>query len=178
MNKPDEAATARRCCGPKSFWGFLSVALVCATAVFISSQINSTKKSPPLRRLWTPLVVNTDGKEMITPDTLRMEFWTPSSKTKDYLGKDGTNRTWEFLESEEAVMQFGKVLRTNSEIVGYRRMEVWGHGRTSLKPGWWWSVTVRTNYPVSKLARTYREYWKMPSSLFVEVIDNRGHDEE
>jgi len=39
-------------------------------------------------------------------------------------------------------------------------------------------VTVRTNYPVSKLARVYREYWKMPSSLFVEVIDNRGHDEE
>ncbi len=178
MNKPDEAVAAQRSSGPRSFWGFLSVTLVCATAVFIVSQLTSAKKSQPLRRLWTPLVVNTDGKEMITPDTLRMEFWTPSSKTKDYLAKESTNRTWEFLESEEAVMQFGKVLRTNSEIVGYRRMEVWGHGRTSLKPGWWWSVTVRTNYPVSKLARTYREYWKMPSSLFVEVIDNRGHDAE
>ena len=177
MNKPDETVNTQKSCGPKSFWGFLSVILICATAVFIAYQVVPSKKPQPIRRLWTPLVVNTDGKEMITPDTLRMEFWTPSSRTKDYLAKDGTNRTWEFLESEEAVMEFGKVLRTNSEIVAYRRMEVWGHGRSSLKPGWWWSITVRTNYQVSSLSRLYRGYWKMPGGLFVEVIDNRGHEE-
>ena len=115
------------------------------------------------------------------PDTLRLEFWTPSAKTKDFVSKEpkdagDTNRHWEVIESEEVVTQFGQALRKDTDVVGYRRSEVWGHGRTGLKPGWWWSITVRTNYPVAKLAKSYREFWKTPSSVFVEVIDNRGHD--
>jgi hypothetical protein len=167
----------------KSFWTFLSVLAVCATAAFGIYQLQPEKNAAAPRRLWTPLVINNLNTEMIVPDTLRLEFWTPSAKTKEFLSKqpkdDGdTNRNWEIIESEEMVAQFGQHLRKDQDVVGYRRMEVWGHGRTGLKPGWWWSITVRTNYPVAKLAKSYREFWKTPSSVFVEVIDNRGHDVE
>jgi hypothetical protein len=167
----------------RSFWSFLSIVVVCATITFAIYTLVPAKKAAPPRRLWTPLVINNLNTEMIVPDTLRLEFWTPSSKTKDYLTKEtkdagDTNRNWEIIESEELVTQFGQALRKDADLVGYRRTEVWGHGRTALKPGWWWSITVRTNYPVAKLAKTYREFWKTPSSVFVEVIDNRGHDVE
>ncbi len=167
----------------KSFWSFLSIVVICATLGFIALLLVPAKKTAPPRRLWTPLVINNLNTEMIVPDTLRLEFWTPSSKTKDYLAKEtkdagDTNRHWEIIESEELVTQFGQALRKDADLVGYRRTEVWGHGRTALKPGWWWSITVRTNYPVAKLAKTYRDFWKTPSSVFVEVIDNRGHDVE
>jgi hypothetical protein len=179
--KDNESAARQRSAYPRTIWGFLSVALICATITFAIYSLKPARNAQPLRRLWTPLVVNTDGKEMIVPDSLRLEFWTPSSKTKDYLAKaGGTNdgkSNWEIIDTEEPVMQFGRLLRSDPEVVAYRRAEVWGHGRTSLKPGWWWSVTVRTNYSVAKLARTYRGYWKLPGSVFVEVIDNRGHDE-
>ena len=167
----------------KSFWTFLSTVVVCATLVFAIYKLLPEKKTAPPRRLWTPLVVNNLNTEMVVPDTLRLEFWTPSAKTKDFVSKEpkdagDTNRNWEAIESEEMVAQFGQHLRKDTDVVGYRRSEVWGHGRTGLKPGWWWSITVRTNYPVAKLAKSYREFWKTPSSVFVEVIDNRGHDVE
>jgi hypothetical protein len=181
MNLRSHAAVGTRASAlPKSLWSFLSIVVVCATAAFVVWRTLPVKNSPPPRRLWTPLVVNNLNTEMLVPDTLRMEFWTPSSKTRDFLGKENndTNRSWEAISSEERVMEFGKILRTDPDIVGYRRTEVWGHGRTSLKPGWWWSITVKTNYPTTRLARTYREFWKTSSSVFIEVIDNRGHDME
>ena len=168
----------------KTFWGFLSLLTVCALLAFAIHTCAPEKKTvAPTRRLWTPLVVNNLNTEMIVPDTLRLEFCTPSAKTKDFVGQEprdagDTNRNWEAIESEEMVTQFGQHLRKDVDVVGYRRGEVWGHGRTGLKPGWWWSITVRTNYPVAKLAKSYREFWKTPSSVFVEVIDNRGHDVE
>jgi hypothetical protein len=74
------------------------------------------------------------------------------------------------------VLKFGNLLHSNLNILGYRRVEVWGHGRTSYKPGWWWSVNVTTNCPVSQLAQMYRQFWKPPSAVFIEVIDNRGSE--
>jgi hypothetical protein len=165
---------------PRTFWGVLPFALVCATIAFALYLIvpSASKETPSSRRLWTPLVVTPEGNPMVVPDSLRLEFWTPSSKTRDYLAKEGgTARdagTWEAIENEEPVMQFGRLLRSDSDVLGYRRAEVWGHGRTTLKPGWWWSMTVKTNYSVGKLVRTYRDFWKSPSGVFVEVIDNRG----
>jgi hypothetical protein len=177
---PDKTPAPQTPARTMSFWGFLAVAAVCATVAVVVYRVVPAKKSTPPPRLWTPLVINNLNTEMVVPDTLRLEFWTPSVKTKDFLSKEAgdTNRNWEAVESEQVVTDFGKHLRKDSDVVGYRRTEVWGHGRTALKPGWWWSITVRTNYPVSKLAKSYREFWKTPSSVFVEVIDNRGHHEE
>jgi hypothetical protein len=72
------------------------------------------------------------------------------------------------------VIEFGKRLRADASVLGYRRVEVWGHGRTVLKPGWWWTMAVSTNYSVDKLNRAYRDFWKSSNSVFVEVTDNRG----
>ena len=64
------------------------------------------------------------------------------------------------------------LLRTNSNVLGYRRTEVWGHGRTTLKPGWWWTMTVVTNYTVQDFIGAYRGFWKSSNAIFVEVIEN------
>jgi hypothetical protein len=82
--------------------------------------------------------------------------------------------TWEAISNEDAVLQFGTMLHTNLSVLGYRRIEVWGQGRTNFKPGWWWTLNVLTNYTAGDLAQSYEQFWKSHQTLFVEVIDNRG----
>lgn len=67
-----------------------------------------------------------------------------------------------------------RFLRTNANVLGYRRAEVWGHGSTVLKPGWWWTMTVTTNYSVQTLLGNYRDFWKSSNAVFVERIENPG----
>jgi hypothetical protein len=114
-------------------------------------------------------------------ETRQMEFWTPSAKTAAYLQKEGgevaRNDQWQVIPSDDAVLQFGMMLHSNLNVLGYRRVEVWGQGRSDFKPGWWWTLNVYTNYSVGDLAEAYRNFWKAPQPLFVEVIDNRGSDE-
>jgi len=74
------------------------------------------------------------------------------------------------------VLQFGALLRTNANVLGYRRAEVWGHGSTVLKPGWWWTMTVTTNYSVQNLLGTYRDFWKSSKAVFVERIENPSEE--
>src|SRR5262245_65604105 len=90
--------------------------------------IDMPAHAPP--KVWTPIVVTPEGNQMVQPNTLRMEFWTPSSKTKDYLARDdGVIRDrdkWEAIESEERVIEFGKILRSDASVLAYRRGECWG----------------------------------------------------
>ncbi len=168
---------------PRTLWGALPFAFVCAAIAFIVFLVlpSSLKHAEKPRRLWTPIVVLTNGIQTILGDTRRMEFWTPSAKTKDCLAKDGgaipDRERWEVIPSDEPVLQFGALLRSDPNVAGYRRTEVWGHGRTVPKPGWWWTMTVTTNYSVEMLMRAYRDFWKSPNTVFVEVIDNRGREE-
>jgi len=83
---------------------------------------------------------------------------------------------WEVLSNDMPDVQFGAMLKTNQNVLGYRRVHVWGQGQTVYKPGWWWTVNVFTNYTASDLARTYEDFWKSHQILFVESIDNRGRD--
>ena len=172
------------CAYPKTFWATLPFALVCATVAFIAYLVwnVAAKPSEAPRRLWTPIVVLTNGIQTIQLDTRRMEFWTPSAKTKDYLAKEGgairERDRWEVIPSDDAVVQFGMLLHSDPNVSGYRRTEVWGHGRTIMKPGWWWTMTVATNYTVDKLVGAYRGFWKSPNTVFVEVIDNRGREDQ
>lgn len=162
---------------PRTFWGALSVACVCAAAVFIVCRIVPAKpaESP---RLWTPVVVETNGNQSILGETRQMEFWTPSARTKDFLPKKNGSvyfkEKWQVISSDDAVFQFGVLLHSNLSVLGYRRVEVWGHGTSEFKPGWWWSVNVTTNYTAGDLVRAYRNFWNPPSPVLVEVIDNRG----
>jgi hypothetical protein len=165
----------------KTFWSVLPSLFVCATIAFIAYLVVSSNSSPP-RRLWMPVLVEANGRETVVGETRQMEFWTPSAKTKDYLhqasGEVAKNERWEVISNDDPVMQFGALLHSNLSVVGYRRVEVWGQGRSAFKPGWWWTLNVFTNYTVSDLAHTYQNHWKMNQPVFIEVIDNRGSEEK
>ena len=164
-----------------NLWSMLIVAVVCATVAYIAHQLIHQVPAHPARRLWTPIVVTPNGAETPLPAaTRRLEFWTPSSRTKDHLAREGggirERDKWEVLASEEPIQQFGMLLRTNSNVLGYRRAEVWGHGSTVLKPGWWWTMTVTTNYSVQTLMQAYRDFWKSSNAVYVERIENPGEE--
>jgi len=176
MNTQPQKSTGAFAC-PKTLCGTLSCVIICATIAFIACLVISPR-SGPSRRLWIPVVIETNGNETVLGETRQMEFWTPSVKTKDYLAKHAgevsDREKWEIIQSDEAVIQFGIILHTNDNVFGYRRVEEWGQGRTGYKPGWWWTMNVATNFTAGELAHTYREYWKSTQPMLIEVIDNRG----
>jgi hypothetical protein len=167
------AAPARR----RTWCGTVVCLIVCATIAFVAYLFVS-QHPEPTRRLWLPVVIETNGNQSVLGETRQMEFWTPSVKTKDYLskvgGEVGRNEKWEVLASDDAVVQFGMLLHSNVNVLGYRRVEEWGQGRTTFKPGWWWTMNVIADYSAADLARIYRDYWKAPQPVLIEVIDNRG----
>ena len=156
----------------------LCVLCICVTVCIIA--LRGTPVAPSVR-LWTPLIIEPDGKQTILGDTRQMEFWTPSTKTKDFLHNENgeviTTEKWEVISNDDVLIQFGDVLRTNISVLGYRRVEVLGQGRTGYKPGWWWTVNVLTNYPAEDLGKTYESFWQSHHPVFFEVIDNRGSAE-
>jgi hypothetical protein len=174
-DKPQDQKETTACSGRK--YGAIGCICVCALIAFIAWLY--APKPEPARRLWLPVVVGTNGATSILGDSRQLEFWTPSTKTKDYLHKEGSavaaGEKWEVLENDDPVLQFGNMLHTNQSVLGYRRVEIWGQGRTSFKPGWWWTVNVLTNYSAADLGRAYQSFWKSQQMVFVEVIDNRGH---
>jgi hypothetical protein len=173
--KNNEAAFA----SPNTLSGVACCLIVCCTFAFIAWLVISAH-STQSRRLWIPVLVETNGNQTVLGETRQMEFWTPSAKTQDYLQKTGgtvnDQEQWEVISSDDPVMQFGMMLRSNTSVLGYRRVEVWGQGRSNFKPGWWWTINVFTNYSVVDLAHAYQNFWKMPQPVFIEVIDNRGSD--
>jgi len=157
--------------------GTVCCVCICATICFFAYSL--FPHAEPSRRLWLPVVIQTNGSETILKETRQLEFWTPSAKTKDYLHKEGgevvATEKWEELSNDDAVLQFGELLHTNRDnILGYRRVENWGQGTTGFKPGWWWTVNVYADYSVVDFAKVYEGYWKSSRPVFIEVIDNRG----
>jgi hypothetical protein len=179
MSKQPEKR-AETSAGSATFGAIVSCAFICATIAFIAYLL-LTPPAPPARRLWLPVVVETNGAQTVLGETRQMEFWTPSVNTKDYLrkynGEVDALEQWQVIPSDDAVVKFGSVLHSNQNVFGYRREEVWGQGRTSFKPGWWWTMNVTTNFSVEDLSRIYRDYWKSQRPLMIEVIDNRGINE-
>jgi hypothetical protein len=166
--------------GSNTFFGLVCCICVCATIMFVAYRL--TPNAQPPRRLWMPDLVDTNGNATIMGDSRQLEFWTPSAKTKDYLHKENgqvvPTERWEVISNDDPVLQFGTMLHTNSLVLGYRRVEVWGQGQTTYKPGWWWTVNVFTNYTAADLAGAYERFWQSHHILFVEVIDNRGDDQK
>jgi hypothetical protein len=154
----------------------ISLIIICAAIILIAYLF--VPHAEPPRRLWTPVLIETNGNETVLPESRQLEFWTPSARTKDYLHAENSlvvpTETWEVISNDDANEQFGMALHTNLNVLGYRRVEVWGQGRTTFKPGWWWTVNVLTNYSAGELAISYESFWKSHQPLFVEVIDNRG----
>jgi hypothetical protein len=166
---------------PNTLCGAASCLFVCATIAFIA-YLAVSRQPAPGPRLWMPIVVGTNGDQIVSGETRQMEFWTPCAETKNYLHKENgevvDSEKWEVIPSDDAVVQFGEMLHSNQNVLGYRRVEVWGQGRTIFKPGWWWTLNVYTNYSVVDLAQAYQLYWKQSQPVFVEVIDNRGSNDK
>jgi len=162
-----------------TFGCVLCCLVICGTIAFIAYLLLGSK-SDLAPRLWRPVVIELNGKQTVLGETRQMEFWTPSAKTKDYLHMDAgvvtINEQWEAIPSDDANVQFGSVLHSNKYVLGYRRVEVWGQGRTNFKPGWWWTVSVLTNCTAGDMATSYHGFWKNQQPVYLEVIDNRGHD--
>jgi hypothetical protein len=179
MNEPSQK-NAETVAGSNSFLGMLCCFCLCATIAFVAYRL--TLNAQPARRLWTPDLVETNGNLLIMGESRQLEFWTPSAKTKDYLHKENgqvvPTEQWEAISNDDPVEQFGMMLHTNSSILGFRRVEVWGQGQTTYKPGWWWTVNVFTNYTAADLGKAYDKFWQSHQILFVEVIDNRGSDQK
>jgi hypothetical protein len=165
--------------GSKFFFGTVCFVCACATICFVANHLGS--RSEPPRRLWTPVIIEANGNETILPESRQLEFWTPSAKTVEYLhmenGEVINTEKWEIISNDDTVLEFGDLLRTNLSILGYRRVEVLGQGRTGFKPGWWWTVNVLTNYSAGDLGRAYQDFWKPHQPVFVEIIDNRGRED-
>lgn len=166
-------------CGSSKCFCLLCCICICATIGYVAYLYYG---HPSHRRLWLPVMIQKNGSETILGDTRQLEFWTPSIETKDYLHKTGDQITageqWEVISNDDSVTEFGMLLHSNADVLGYRRVEVWGQGQTSYKPGWWWTVNVFSNYSVVDFASVYRSYWKSASPVFVEVIDSRGSKAE
>src|SRR5258705_5089009 len=95
-----------------NFWSALIIGLLCATVAYIAHQLIQRTSGHALRRLWTPIVVLPNGAETaLAGATRRLEFWTPSSRTKDHLTRESggvrERDNWEILANEEPVQQFG-----------------------------------------------------------------------
>ena len=177
MNEPSQKQNAALA-GLKVFSRVVCCVCICATIAFIA-HLAISPKTPPPRRLWVPVLVLTNGNGgALVSETRRMEFWTPSARTGNYLrgqnGEIAPDDKWQVISNDDPVIQFGMMLHTNRNVLGYRRVEVWGQGRTTFKPGWWWTMNVFTNYSAEDLGGAYRYFWKTSQPLFVEVIDNRG----
>ncbi|HSY42517.1 MAG TPA: hypothetical protein VK811_01310 [Candidatus Acidoferrum sp.] len=179
MNEPSKRS-AGSSDAHNALFATIRCVFICATIVLIVYLFIPHTEAP--RRLWKPVLIDTNGTTMILPESRQLEFWTPSAKTKNYLhtekGQVVPTEAWEVISNDDVVQQFGSILHTNSFILGYRRVEVWGQGQTTYKPGWWWTVNVFTNYTATDLARTYDDFWQSHQVLFVEVIDNRGSEDK
>jgi hypothetical protein len=179
MNEPSQKSAGSS--NPaNALFATIRTVFVCTTILLLAYLFFPHTEAP--RRLWKPVLIDTNGTTMILPESRQLEFWTPSAKTKDYLhtekGQIVPTETWEVISNDDVVQQFGQVLHTNSYILGYRRVEVWGQGQTTYKPGWWWTVNVFTNYTANDLEHVYNDFWQSHQVLFVEVIDNRGSEDK
>jgi hypothetical protein len=172
MSQPPQKAENVR---PNAFWAALPCVIICA-AIVVAAYLLAHRNPPQPRRQWIPVVVATNGDVTVLGETRQMNFWTPSVRTKEYLTNSGPRSpdAWQILESENPVVDFGKMLHTNNEVLGFRRVEDWGHGRSIYKPGWWWTINVQNEFTPAEMGRIYQSFWKCSGPVFIEVVDSRG----
>jgi len=56
--------------------------IICGTIAFIAWLSFLASETP--RRLWMPVLVQTNDTVSVLGETRQVEFWTPSAKTKDF----------------------------------------------------------------------------------------------
>jgi len=154
---------------PRTVFGLLAVIAVCVT-ICLSLYVAGTARPENVAAivsLWTPRI----GDEPIE-DTFLLQFWTPSALTKEAFA-GSSDDAWKWQDcSEVDAKAFGDKLHENKSVVGYRRWEVFGHGTSTPKHGYWWVLTVREEFTIPDLEKAYREHWGMPEEkqLYIETV--------
>lgn len=122
----------------------------------------------------------TEDEEVKSESVYKLGFWTPSSKTREHwfnIKKANPSLTvkdanqWEIdkgddINSTKFASGFGCV---DCPVTGYRRYEVIGKGRGIEKPGFWWEVTIRSDYQLKWFIAEYRRFWGAPDDVYLEV---------
>ena len=125
MNEPSKRS-AGSSDAHNALFATIRCVFICATIVLIVYLFIPHTEAP--RRLWKPVLIDTNGTTMILPESRQLEFWTPSARTKNYLHTEKSQvvptEAWEVISNDDVVQQFGSILHTNSFILGYRRVEV------------------------------------------------------
>jgi hypothetical protein len=164
---------------PDTPWGMAAVGLVCLLGGFLAWLILQGTDADRLRAVgdaWRSITVTPENEQVVEKDAYRLEFWTPSARTKEahegreVLAKD----KWEVLVDDSKVLEFGEKLRTTPGVQGFRRFEEFGHGRTQGKWGWWWTVGAEKDFTIDDLVRLYRAHWGTDDRIYVEVIRRRS----
>ena len=164
---------------PDSPWGAIAVGVLCVLGGFVAWLVVERADPARLKELgyvWRSISVQPDDDLEVQAGAYRLEFWTPSARTKDaYNGRDVPEKDkWEILQDETKVLEFGDKLKADARVEGFRRFEEFGHGRTDRKWGWWWIVGVKDDFSVRDLIRLYRGHWGAEDRIYIETIRRRS----
>jgi hypothetical protein len=163
---------------PDTSWGAAAAGAVCVLIAWLGWLILNSEPGQikAVGDAWRSITVSPNDEQKVEENAYRIEFWTPSSRTKEAYAGEGVpeHDRWEQLDNDEKVEEFGELLKSDSRVQGYRRFEEFGHGRTRGKWGWWWIVGVERSFRVEDLVQKYRDHWGTDDEIYVEVIRRRS----
>lgn len=156
---------------PKSITGALSVlGTLSAICFIVYSFLNADSEKLEQIRVWSSMFLGKEGKPTQSSGSKQIQFWTPSIKTSQSNGK---LEDWEMDVTQEQVSEFGDKIYELDEVNGYRRYEVFGHGKSNKKWGWWWVVNVNNSFKPEQLSSVYREFWNnSDQNIYVEILNS------
>lgn len=163
-------------CYPKTIYGAVAIFLVCATlvaSVYIIFVQADTRTLSTVTQMWRTLKVTPQGEEVASEFDYRIEFWTPSVATQDYLESAGAvpaEDEWQVIDDPLKNQMFGEFLMKDPRVEGFRRAKVVGTGGGSPKEGWWWTMRVDQRLSVEDFIDLYRRFWGTTENVYLEVI--------
>lgn len=129
--------------------------------------------------LVTRAIYQWNGRRIESPEQSRVvQFWSPSSDTCQYAQKDSVGKVvaddnW-LCVSDQKVKDFDEKVIQYPEVIGYRRHNVFGHGRTEFKEGLWWTLNVTKKFSIESFVYSYSQFWGNKRDVYVEEIGSRN----
>jgi hypothetical protein len=167
--------------------------LVFLAAVGVVAWILFVRAKPENLVVLTGTIFDSKGETVSKPTPAHLvQFWSPSSKTcqsvkddiRESVGGDHITgeEQWECPPegqndpkyTDEKVAEFARHLVAFPGVTGFRRYEVYGHGRTRYKTGWWWVLNVSKAFDTKSLVVEYSTFWKSKQDVYVEELNGAG----
>lgn len=185
---------------PRSFVEVLALALLFGLVGLVLYRVTDKDFFTAAKgKLFQFFEVSPDGKVKELPGYIRYGFWTPGPNTEkgpeappteapprppgefpqaQASPETGTPQlvqadpleAWEKEVTEKKLAEFGARLTTELHAQGYRRTEVVGYGRTKLKRGWWWIVTLPASVSPEELGAFYRYNFGTKKVIYLETL--------